>query len=166
MSENIDAAAVWPPRQVPRRRDRFDATSMAFHWLTVLLVAMQFITMWALVLAEREAEVLTTIHRSTGSVLWIVVVARLIWRHNFAYLPAFPGTMPKFRQRIATLNEYTLYFLLLLQPLTGFFNTLFRGRSFDLLIWQVPALLERNKAVYGLFQKLHELGATALLVLI
>jgi superoxide oxidase len=166
LSKNIDAAAVWPLDQVPRRTDRFDGVSIAFHWLTALLVAMQFATMLALLLAERQAEVLTMIHRSTGSALWVVVVARLIWRHSFAHLPAFPATMPKFQQRVAMLNEYALYFLLLLQPLTGFFDTLFRGRSFDLLMWQVPALLERNKAVYGLFHKLHELGAIALLVLI
>ncbi len=166
MSENIDVAAQWPRDQLQRRADRFDGVSMAFHWLTVLLVVVQFTTIWALDVMEREADVLVIVHRSSGLILWLVVVARLIWRHGFAHLPPFPPSMPKFQQRIALISEYTLYFLLLLQPLTGLADTLFQGRAFDFLIWQVPALLERNKPVYSFVFKLHEAGATALLVLV
>jgi cytochrome b561 len=166
MSEDIDGAAVRSAARPPGKADRFDRMSMAFHWLTVFLVVTQFATAFALYWLEQDAEELITVHRSTGSLIWVVVVARLVWRHGFARLPPFPATMPRFQQRIAMLNEYALYFLLLLQPLTGLADTLFQGRSFELLIWQVPALLERNKPVYGLFHKLHELGATALLVLV
>jgi len=166
MSEDIDVAAVWSPVKSPAKADRFDRVSIAFHWLTVVLVVTQFVTAFALYWADQEAKELVTVHRSTGSLIWVVVVARLIWRHRFAHLPAFPATMPKFQQRIAMLNEYALYSLLLLQPLTGLAGTLFQGRPFDLLIWQVPALLERNRPAFVLLHKLHELGATALLILV
>lgn len=166
MSEDIDVAAVWSPVKPPEKADRFDRVSIAFHWLTVFLVVVQFATAFTVYWADEDAEGLIAVHRSTESLIWVVVVARLIWRHNFAYLPAFSATMPKFQQRIAMLNEYALYSLLLLQPLTGLASTLFQGRPFDLLIWQVPALLEHNKPASGLFHKLHELGATALLILI
>lgn len=166
MREDIDVGAVWPPVNPPDKADRFDRMSIVFHWLTVFLVVAQFATALTLYWVDQDAEELITVHRSTGSLIWVVVVARLIWRHSFAHLPPFSATMPKFQQRIAILNEYALYFLLLLQPLTGLADTLFQGRSFDLLIWQVPALLERNKLAYGLFHKLHELAAAALLVLV
>jgi hypothetical protein len=58
-------------------------------------------------------------HRSIGTLTWIVVATRLVWRHGFAYLPPFPASMPKLQQRIAKFNEYALYTLLLAQPLSG-----------------------------------------------
>jgi cytochrome b561 len=97
---------------------------------------------------------------------WVVIVLRLIWRHAFAYLPPFPVSMPKLQQRIAKLNEYGLYGLLLVQPLTGLGNTLLHGRPFALFVWQVPIWFAPDKSISLLFQSLHELAAWLLLALI
>jgi cytochrome b561 len=91
---------------------------------------------------------------------------RLVWRHGFAYLPPFPQSMPKLQQWIAKANEYGLYALLFVQPITGLGNVLFHGRPFQMLIWEVPALLEPNPAIRSLFVEAHEFGAKALLALI
>ena len=74
--------------------------------------------------------------------------------------------MPTLQQRIAKLNEYGLYGLLLVQPLTGLGNTLFRGRPFALFAWQVPTLFAPNKAAAQMFHSIHEFGAWGLLALI
>jgi cytochrome b561 len=74
--------------------------------------------------------------------------------------------MPKLQQSIAKANEYGLYALLFVQPITGLGNVLFRGHSFELFVWQVPALLEPNPAIRSLFVLAHEFGAKALLALI
>jgi cytochrome b561 len=95
---------------------RFDQISIALHWLTLELIAAQFATAWLLNLLG-ELQQLLLVHRSIGILTWIVVVVRLIWRHAFAHLPPFPASMPELQQRIAKLNEYALYGLLLLQPL-------------------------------------------------
>jgi len=94
------------------------------------------------------------------------VAARLIWRCGFAQLPPFPSSMPKLQQRIAMLNEYALYMLLLVQPLTGLVATLFGGRPFALFSWRVPAFLAADKAASHLFHSIHHLGAWALITLI
>jgi cytochrome b561 len=101
-----------------------------------------------------------------GVLTWTVAVVRLIWRRRFAYLPPFPESMPKLQQWIAKANEYGLYVLLLVQPISGIGDALFHGRPFNLFIWQVPSLLTPDAAIRGLFQKAHELGAKALLALI
>ena len=49
-----------------------------------------------------------------GVLTWIVMLARLVWRRNFAYLTPFPQTMPKLQQSIAKANEFGLYALMLL----------------------------------------------------
>jgi cytochrome b561 len=105
-------------------------------------------------------------HRSMGALTWVVVATRLIWRHYFAYLPPFPKSMLRLQQQIAKLNEYGLYVLLLLQPLTGLAMMLFRGRPFALFFWKVPASLSRDPTVSSFFLFAHRLGAWGLLALI
>jgi cytochrome b561 len=161
--------AEGPVASVPAEGARFDQTSISLHWLTVLLIVAQFASAWLHEVIDHEtsfAMVLLTMHRTTGGLTWIVVVARLVWRRYFVHLPPFPPSMPKLQQSIAKANEYGLYALLLVQPITGLGNVLFHGRPFSLLIWEVPALLESNPAIRGLFVEAHEFGAKALVVLI
>jgi cytochrome b561 len=148
---------------------RFDQTSIILHWLTVLLIVIQFLTTWWRESVDhntRFAVALLTAHRSSGALIWIISLVRLIWRHNFAYLPPFPESMSKLQQTLAKANEYSLYALLLIQPITGMGRSLFRGAPFELFIWQVPALFAPDDAMRHLFAEAHEYGANALLALI
>jgi cytochrome b561 len=148
---------------------RFDQISIALHWLTVLLIIVQFTSAWLREAVDHQssfAAVILTTHQTMGVLVWIVGLVRLVWRHNFAYLPPFPESMPKLQQWIAKANEYGLYTLLAVQPITGLGSVLFRGHPFELLIWDVPALLEPNPAIRSLFLEAHEFGAKALIVLI
>jgi superoxide oxidase len=148
---------------------RFDRTTIALHWLTLLLVVAQFTT--ALMLAGGGEDrfsslLLLAIHRSTGVVTWWVVVGRLLWRAARAHLPPFPASMSKLQQSIAKANEYGLYALLILQPLTGLGDTAFRGRPFVLFGLTVPEMLEPEKAVFQALHAAHVWGAIALALLI
>jgi superoxide oxidase len=168
MTKDLDSAAGLAMRPVADG-GRFDDTSIVLHWLTVLLIIGQFTSAWLREAVDHESSLAVAIlatHRTMGVLTWIVGLLRLVWRHNFAYLPPFPESMPKLQQSIAKANEYGLYALLLLQPITGLGNVLFHGRPFSLLIWEVPVLLEPNPAIRGLLVRAHELGARALVVLI
>jgi superoxide oxidase len=148
---------------------RFDRISISLHWLTVLLIVGQFTSAWLREAVGHEsshAVAILAAHRAMGMLTWIVGLLRLVWRHNFAYLPPFPESMPKLQQSIAKANEYGLYALVFLQPIAGLGGTLFHGLPFELFTWQVPALLEPNPAIRGLFVAAHEFGAKALLALI
>src|SRR6202040_410600 len=153
MTENLESAEGFAIEAVAEG-GRFDQTSIALHWLTMLLIIAQFTSAGLREAAGHEtsfaAAILTT-HQTTGALIWIVGLVRLVWRHNFAYLPPFPESMPKLQQWIAKANEYGLYTLLFVQPITGLGNLLFHGRPFELLIWEVPALLEPNPAIRSLF---------------
>lgn len=146
---------------------RFDYVSQALHWLTVLLVIGQFAS--GLLHEQRHgatAELLLTFHRSAGIATWTVVAMRLLWRRWFAYLPPFPAAMPKTQQRVAKLNEYGLYLLLLSLPLTGLAMMVLFGRPFALLLWQMPAFMAQDKPLAHLLKEMHETGAWILAVLI
>ena len=168
MTESLESAERFAIEAVAEG-GRFDQTSIALHWLTVLLIIVQFTSAWLREAVGHEnslaAAILAT-HQTSGMLTWIVGLVRLVWRHGFAYLPPFPQGMPKLQQWIAKANEYGLYALLFVQPITGLGNVLFHGRPFQMLIWEVPALLEPNPAIRSLFVEAHEFGAKALLALI
>ncbi|MGA2997935.1 cytochrome b [Bradyrhizobium sp.] len=164
-SESTEVAVV----AISREDDRFDRTSIILHWLTAFLILAQFVSIWSLEAAGDESSLglaFLSIHRATGVSTLVAVVARLFWRHYFAYLPPFPPRMPKLQQTIAKANEYGLYILLLAMPITGLARVVLRGQSFDLFVWQVPALMEPNPAMRSLFVEAHEIGAKALMILI
>jgi cytochrome b561 len=168
MTENLGSAEGFVIEAVAEG-GRFDQTSIALHWLTVLLIVVQFASAWLREAVEHETSLAAAIlatHQTMGVVTWIVGLARLVWRHKFAYLPPFPESMPKLQQSIAKANEYGLYALLFVQPITGLGRVLFRGHPFELFIWEVPVLLEPNPEVRNFFLGAHEFGAKALLALI
>src|SRR6476646_10125463 len=148
-------------------RRRFDNLTIGLHWATVALITGMFASAWVLLASGREhAAILLNVHRSLGVVTWAVAIVRLGWRFSFAYLPPFPGTMPKMQQRLAKASEYGLYALLLLQPLTGLAQSLARGRHFMLFAWRVPSVMAGNKPLTALLHQIHALSAWVLLGLI
>ncbi len=145
-------------------RARHQALTITLHWITVLLVFTQF----ALAIIHDQAgdaEVrrsVLTVHRSLGVVIWLLVVARLLWRLSWMRLPPFPAGMTRWHQWGARLSEWGLYGLLLAQPLTGMAATVLRGRPFDLFGIPVRSLIAGDEAWAATAHGLHILGAYAL----
>ena len=84
MTKNLESKAVIV---VSDGDDRFDQTSIILHWLTALLIVVQFASIWAREAVDHQSDLaaaLLTLHRSTGLSTWIIVVARLCWRRYFA----------------------------------------------------------------------------------
>jgi cytochrome b561 len=148
-------------------RGRFDPVTITLHWLTVAL----FVPLISSVLlltsgSGLDTSLLLDIHRGTGATLFAVTLGRLCWRRSFARLPPFPEKMWSVHRAAVTGSEYALYALLLMQPLTGLAMSLLRGRPFTLILWQVPALVARDKVLGAWFHDLHETSACILLALI
>jgi len=167
MTKNSESAAT--SAVATQADDRFDGTSIMLHWLTVLLIAIQFSSAWLRESVDHHSPIAVSLlatHLNSGVLVWVAGVVRLVWRHNFADLPPFPPSMPKLQQTIAKANEYGLYVLLLVQPITGLGRVLLRGQPFDLFFWQVSALFEENDSIRHFLAEGHEFGARALLALI
>ncbi len=146
-----------------RDRPRFDGVTILFHWTTAVVVVAQFALGYGMsFVSGRDAlDQLLLVHRFVGVSVFLLAILRLAWRGRFAHLPPFPPHMPKLQQWAVKANEYALYLLLILQPLTGLGDTLFRARSFVLLAWTIPPFFPRVPAIYKTCHLLHELGAEA-----
>jgi cytochrome b561 len=153
---------------LPAAPGRFDAVSIALHWVSVLMILGLFVSAWSQGLtADRDqAAGLLTVHRSTGVVLWVLVVLRLAWRFSRGRRPALPPAMHPLQVLAARLNELVLYVLMVLQPLTGLAQSLARGRPFPLFGLDVPAVMARDRALASGLHQFHDLTAWALLGLI
>jgi cytochrome b561 len=140
---------------------RYDTTTIAIHWTTALLVLALFASGWGMSLATDgdAARRLLTLHRSIGAAVWALTCARVGWRLAGSPTPGLPARLPPVARFAARLNEAALYCLLLLQPATGVLQSLYRGKPFDLFVWQVPALLARDKGLAHWWHEVHEKGA-------
>ena len=157
-------AAITPDRAAALTRPKFDTVTIAIHWTTVLLVIGLFAVGIALAThqapSEATVEILLTVHRSLGVSVWMLTVARLAWRANWASFPPWPQSMGPAQRLAARFSEYGLYALLMIQPLTGMVASLSRGHPFELFfVVRVPALMARNGTMVHLFEAIHEWGA-------
>ena len=142
-------------------RGSFDPVTIFLHWATALLVLFQLASGWAM--SELGALAmfpgLLAVHRSIGVTMWIVTLLRVLWRRRFASFPPFRADMRRISKWAAQATEYLLYALLLVQPMTGVFYTLLRGRAFGLFGMTVPPLLTRSIELSESFHQLHRIGA-------
>jgi cytochrome b561 len=154
--------------ELPHAHPSIDAASIALHWATVILVAALFAVALSLGQAEggESARTLLTLHRSLGVGVWLITLLRLGWRLTRARVPPLPESVPPIQRLAARLNEAALYALLLIQPLTGLVQSLFRGKAFDLFFWGLPPLVARDKAIVHTFHAIHEWGAWTLAAVI
>jgi cytochrome b561 len=155
---------------IDTHRPSYDGLTIALHWATAVLVLALFATAWLHALAEEHKSDFTPLmlqmHRSIGVIVWAFAALRLTWRLTWARLPPFSAQMTARHRAMVKLSEYGLYTLLLGQPATGLLMTLFGGRPFVLLAWQIPPLLPRDEAIRAMFHSAHELGAWTLAILV
>jgi cytochrome b561 len=142
------------------RRGAFDAFIIALHWSSALGMLFLFASGYAM----GQGVDLMLYHRSAGVALWCATLARLAWRHSLARFPPFPDSMGRLQQWAARLTEYALYAMLLLQPLSGFAQSVLGGRPFALFGITVPALLPRDSVLAFRFHTLHAEGVIVFVV--
>jgi len=102
---------------------RYDRVAIALHWAIGLALLAQVAFGFALdTLAPRGTPLRTPVinlHKSTGIVLGVLVLARLAWRLRHAP-PAWPASLPAWQRTAATLAHRALYACMLVMPASGY----------------------------------------------
>jgi cytochrome b561 len=144
-------------------RPPFDRVTIGVHWATVLIVLALFSSAWLHAYSHDSVHkaLLLQIHRSLGVTIWMITIVRLMWRLTHAKLPPFPASMSRLHRAVVRMNEYTLYVLLLVQPLTGLAATLLRNRPFTLFVWNVSPLMSESSTIWIALERVHDIGACA-----
>ncbi len=134
----------------------YDPISRALHWLTVLLVAAEYIIGSVMPSIHRGTPLGTMIkiHLALGSGLLLLIVLRIVWRLTHRAPPAPP--LPVRQQRLAGLTHVALYLALILMPLAGWASASARGwpvRGFGVV--PLPALVPEGKRIGFLLGDVH-----------
>ena len=138
------------------------------HWLTAGLMLLVFVLAFSIDLATSRSShtAFLQLHRSVGLTVWVLTIARLVWRH-FAKFPNWPSDMSQTMRVAAMASEYVLYALLLAQPILGLLQTSAHGDHVDLFfIGQLPSLIETNRPLARQLLTVHKLVGFSLLGLI
>lgn len=146
----------------------FDRGTRLMHWLTAGLMLSVFVLAFSIDLASSRAShiALLQLHRLTGLTIWLVTLFRLAWRQNASY-PDWPSDMGKTMQVLAKTTEYSLYLILLLQPILGLLQTNAHGERVSLwLLGPLPALIGENRPLAQQLLIAHKIAGFSLLVIV
>lgn len=144
---------------------RYDRITIAFHWLTALLVTALVATSFAWKYTPRDwgLRSLEGLHISLGIILAAVLVGRLLWRAIAGRKLAAAGNPTT--ALLSRLVHWALYGLLALQVALGFGLRWLQGESFMFFqLFSIPSPLSPDRALAHQVQELHELAAWALII--
>jgi cytochrome b561 len=146
----------------------FDRATRLMHWLTAGLMLGVFVLAFSIDIATSRTShtALLQLHRSIGLTIWVLTMARFVWR-CFAKYPNWPDDMSRTMQVLAMASEYGLYALLLTQPILGLLQTNAHGDQVNLyFIGRLPALIEKNRQLAQQLLAVHKAVGFSLLGLI
>ncbi|MEQ8814417.1 MAG: cytochrome b [Thalassobaculum sp.] len=103
------------PTQADGAAESYDAVSIAFHWITFLLV----LAMFALALAPGVVKGSIELHKSLGFAVFALVVLRILWRALRGRAPDHGTAEPILLRLGAKAAHMALYALLLTAPVLG-----------------------------------------------
>jgi cytochrome b561 len=116
----VDGIARSARRPDGPSRAAYSVTARTLHWVTAALVLIMLPL--GLVIANRWGgswqDWLYNLHRSIGAVVLIIILVRLGYRLTHQPLP-LSDEIPQVQRRAAPAVHWTLYTLLLVQPLVG-----------------------------------------------
>lgn len=150
------------------RTDKYPAALRAFHWIIVLLLALQFSDAWTMPHIGRGTLPVGLVawHLFFGTSILALMVLRLAWRTKVS-VPEPPSNLPRALQILSRVVHYALYFGVVLVALLGWANASSRGWQVKLLGFiPLPSLLPHGSSLGHQLGDVHHTLANVLLYLI
>ncbi|MCZ6829065.1 MAG: cytochrome b [Gammaproteobacteria bacterium] len=140
----------------------------SLHWLMAAMIGVQLTVGWVAEEMARSPEKVTwmTGHKSLGVTILLFAVLRT-WNKTLDPAPLPPAGTPRWEIHGATISHWTLYFLMLALPLSGWLvadTAIFPWK----LWWLVPApdILASGKELHEIGETLHKLLVWSLVALL
>jgi cytochrome b561 len=148
-------------------RPAFSAPAKFFHWITVLLLIIQYSIGWLMTNVGRATQPvgLVGLHLSVGALIVLVVIGRLAWRAAHPMPP--DATLPPVLKAVAGVTHGLLYGALIVFPLMGWANASSRGWPVSLFhVVPLPPLVATGSSFGHALGGVHVATAWVLIALI
>lgn len=149
--------------------DRYTRTAVVLHWLIGIALIGEIAFGFLLREIPRgtpERGPWVNLHKSTGIVLGILILARIAWR--FAHRPpALPATFSPWESAAARFNHAAMYTCMVTIPVAGYLASNFSKygvKFFSTVV--LPPWGPELPRVYALLNGIHDVAAYVLTVLI
>ena len=144
---------------------RYTKTAIAIHWISAAVIIAAFVLAFSLdemPLSPKKLQMISW-HKWLGITALGLTAFRLLWR--ITHIPPEPvTTIPRWQQLSAIWLHRTLYFMLLVIPLSGWAMSCAKGYPVVYLgLIPLPCLLEKNLELGAQLLDLHEALNYALL---
>lgn len=148
---------------------RYSRGAILLHWLIALLIIGNFIGAWTAEDLPRDQKiVIMGYHKATGVLILLLTLVRIGWR-LINRPPPLLETLKTWEAALARVTHALFYLLMLVVPLAGLglHSAFSQGKPVSMFgLFDFPALpVGSDKPTIGLFGELHEVTATAMLVL-
>jgi cytochrome b561 len=159
---HVIAAAPILGRDTMHPDGQYSAPAKWFHWLTVPLLVLSITSGLVIKFIEEKYKFnFYVLHESTGLIILTLASARLGWR-LYCPPPPHPAHLPPSLQITASVVHHTLYAILIMQPILGFFATNafgfpLRGPTAFLGFIDLPKFMEANELLANRLITAHRL---------
>jgi cytochrome b561 len=144
----------------------YTPVARTLHWLTAALV-LTLIVVGAIIANTgdwRGKMVVYDLHKSTGIVVLALVLFRLFYRLTHPPAP-LPADIPPIQQLAAHVNHWTLYALLIIQPIVGWIATsAYRAPIPVYWLFEMPPIWREDRAFSERMFTVHAIVATLLAI--
>lgn len=148
--------------------NKFDTGYKILHWLMAVLVLLMFMAKFGFEQATTEAERLEMLlgHSSIGTVIAVLALIRIYKR--FIKKDAVPSQrITRLSKTLSRITQYSMYFLLVYIPLTGYLSANFHDLPVMLFAnFDINGGREYDEVLFGNIKSAHQLGISLLLGLL
>ena len=149
--------------------NRYGTVSRAIHGIMLLLVFGMIgvgVYMSDLDKTDDMRKVLFGLHMSTGVLVLLLAVVRLVWL-KISPPPKLPAALENWERILARVVKSLMYLLMLLIPIAGILVVNTKGVEVGFYgLFELPMLTGENKELHELMEEVHEVLAFSLLFLV
>jgi cytochrome b561 len=139
-----------------RITQRFTPLQRALHWLmAACILAMFFIGVGMVSTLAPKYLPLIAIHKSLGTLIFILVLIRLVVRWRYG-APPLPADLPAPIKLAAVLSHYVLYTLMIVMPLLGW--AMLSAANYPVVLYggvHLPMLLPQSDSLHTALWNAH-----------
>ncbi|MDD9331420.1 MAG: cytochrome b [Wolbachia sp.] len=149
------------------KNDKYSLGLRIIHWLMAVFIVGMLCSgfyMKSLPVSNEIKFSIYTIHKACGITILGLIIIRIFFR-IFTYVPSPPINFSKLTINASKIVHLSLYFLMLLMPLSGYVMSSTSGIKIKYFFY-IPLLISKNKELASVANELHSMFAYSMVLFI